>query len=336
MHRKEDGFMNNRAFWGLYATHIRQLIDFKRSLGFKYVTEEIIYSIFDRFTIELGETKVGISKELSDKWCERKNNESESYWIHRSACLARLSSYLCKIGIRSYIPQLPKHRSIYVPFVFSKNEIGSIFAAADALRAQRKMMNSIIFVMPALIRLLYGTGLRIGEALALRNQDVNLTDNFLVVRDSKNGKQRMIPISESLSAVCRDYVHHRNALPLLKSEEDCFFISLNGSSCSSDAVYRRFQDILKIAGIPYFGNHFGPRVHDLRHTFAVTSLAQMAESGIDMYSTLPILSTFLGHQSLSATDSYVRLTAEMYPGLLKDIDKVCLNLFPEIKSYEPN
>ena len=328
--------MNNRAFWGLHAPHIRQLIDFKRSLGFKYVTEEIIYSIFDRFTIELGETKVGITKELSDKWCERKNNESESYWIHRSACLVRFSSYLCKIGIRSYIPQLPKHRSTFVPFVFSKNEMGSVFAAADALRAQRKMMNSIIFVMPALIRLLYGTGLRIGEALALRNQDVNLTDNFLVVRDSKNGKQRMIPISESLSAVCRDYVHHRNALPLLKSEEDCFFISLNGSACSVDSVYRRFQDILKMVGIPYIGNHHGPRLHDLRHTFAVTSLAQMVESNIDLYSTLPILSTYLGHQSLSATDSYVRLTAEMYPGLLKNIDMVCLNVFPELRSHETN
>ena len=328
--------MNNRAIWGIYAPYIRQLIDFKRSLGFKYVTEEIIYSLFDRVSIEFGETKVGISKELSDKWCERKNNESESYWIHRSACLARLSSYLCKIGIRSYIPQLPKHRSTFVPFVFSKNEMESVFAAADALRDKRKMMNSMIFVMPVLIRLLYGTGLRIGEALALRNLDVNLTDNFIVVRDSKNGKQRMIPISESLSAVCREYIHHRNDLPLLKSEEDCFFISLNGSSCSSDTVYRRFRDILKIAGIPFSGNHFGPRVHDLRHTFAVTSLAQMAESGIDMYSTLPILSTFLGHQSLSATDTYVRLTAEMHPGLLKNIDMVCLNLFPEIKSYEPN
>ena len=328
--------MNSRALWGIYAPFIRQLIDLKRSLGFKYVTEEIIYSIFDRFTIKLGETKVGISKELSDKWCERNSNESESYWVHRSACLSVLSSYLCKIGIRSYIPRLPKHTLTFVPYVFSKNEMESVFAAADALRAERKMMNSIVFVMPAIIRLLYGTGLRIGEALALRNQDVNLTENFLVVRDSKNGKQRMIPISESLAAVCRDYVHHRNSLPLLKSDEGHFFVSLNGSSCSSETVYRRFRDILKTAGIPFTGNHFGPRVHDLRHTFAVTSLAQMAESGIDMYSTLPILSAYLGHQSLSATDTYVRLTAEMYPGLLKDIDRVCLNVFPEIKSYEPN
>lgn len=328
--------MNNRAFWGIYAPYIRQIIDLKRSLGFKYVSEEVIYSIFDRFTIELGETKVGISKELSDKWCERRRNESESYWFHRSGCLARLSSFLCKIGIPSYIPRLPKQRSTFVPYIFSRIEMESLFAAADSLRAERKLMNSMILIMPAIIRLLYGTGLRIGEALALRNQDVNLNEKYLVVRDSKNGKQRLIPISDSLAEVCRVYVGHRESLPVLSSKEQHFFVSLNGSSCTSDAVYRRFRDILKIAGIPFTGNHFGPRLHDLRHTFAVTSLAQMAESGSDLYCSLPILSTFLGHQSFSATEVYVRLTAEMYPGLLKDIDRVCLNVFPEISSYEPN
>jgi len=285
---------------------------------------------------EFGEMNMGISKALSDKWCERKNNESETYWVKRCSCLSGLSSYLCKTGIPSYIPRLPKRRSTFIPYVFSKDEMESVFEAADALRSGRKMMNSMIFIMPAIIRLLFGTGLRIGEALALTHNDVNLTDNFLVVRDSKNGKQRIIPISESLAAVCRDYVHHRNALPVLKVDNGFFFVSLNGSPCSSDAVYRRFRDVLKIAGIPFTGNHHGPRVHDLRHTFAVTSMAQIAESGIDLYSTLPILSTFLGHQSLSATDTYVRLTAEMYPGLLKDIDRVCLNVFPEIKSYDPN
>ena len=74
----------------------------------------------------------------------------------------------------------------------------------------------------------------------------------------------------------------------------------------------------------------------LRHTFAVTSLAQMAEAGVDLYSTLPILSAYLGHKSLNSTDNYVRLTAEMFPGLLKDVDMVCLNVFPDIKNYEAN
>lgn len=327
--------MNKRLLWGIYAPYIRQLIDLKRSLGFKYFTEETIYSIFDRYTREIGETKLGISKELAEKWCERKNNESDSYRFHRCLCLSQLSSYLCRIGIRSYIPRLPRVKSSFTPYIFSKDEMAAIFNASDKLVAQRKMMNSIIFVMPALLRLLYCTGLRIGEALALRNKDINLTENFLIIRDSKNGKQRMIPISESLSAVCKDYLQHRDSLPLSKSE-DYLFVSLNGSVCSADAVYRQFQKILKIAGIPFIGNHHGPRVHDLRHTFAVTSLAQMAESGADLYTMLPVLSTFLGHQSLSATDSYVRLTAEMYPALLKDVDMICMNVFPDVKYHESN
>jgi len=286
--------------------------------------------------MEIGETQIGISKGLAEKWCERKNNESDSYKYHRGVCISQLSSYLCKIGIRSYIPRLQKCKFTFTPYIFSKDQITAIFSASDNLRAQRKMMNSIIFVMPTLLRLLYGTGLRIGEAVALRNNEINLTDNFIIIRDSKNGKQRMIPISESLSAVCRDYVQHRNSLPLLISEDDYFFVSLNGSPCSTDAVYKWFQDIIKIAGIPFIGNHHGPRLHDLRHTFAVTSLALMAETGVDLYCTLPILSTYLGHQSFSATNAYVRLTAEMFPGLLKNIDMVCLNVFPDIKSYEAN
>jgi len=75
-------------------------------------------------------------------------------------------------------------------------------------------MNSMLFVMPAMLRLLYATGLRIGEAVVLLNKDVNLKDNFLVIRDSKNGKQRMIPISESLSSVCKEYARYRDLLPL--------------------------------------------------------------------------------------------------------------------------
>jgi integrase len=177
--------MNRLSLWGIYALYIRQFIDLKRSLGFKYITEETIYSIIDRFTTEMGETKVGISKELAEKWCERKNNESDSYRFHRCLCLSQLSSYLCKIGISSYIPRLPRIKSSFTPYIFSKDEIAAIFNASDKLIAQRRMMNSIIFAMPALLRLLYGTGLRIGEALALRNKDINLTENFFILETRK-------------------------------------------------------------------------------------------------------------------------------------------------------
>jgi len=212
--------------------------------------------------------------------------------------------------------------------------MSAIFSAVDGLTLHRKMMNSMIFIMPALLRLLYSTGVRISEALDLRNKDVNMNDGYLVIKDSKNGKQRMLPFSESLTIVLKDYVNHRNRLPVPVFEEDPFFISLNGSRCSSDTVYKWFRKILRQAKIPFTGNHNGPRVHDLRHTFAVTSLARMGETGVDLYSKLPVLSTCLGHQSLNATNSYVRLTAEMFPGLLKSADLVCLNVFPDLMSYE--
>ena len=72
------------------------------------------------------------------------------------------------------------------------------------------------------------------------------------------------------------------------------------------------------------------RLHDVRHTFAVHALATMAEAGIDLYCSLPVLSTYLGHQSVKATNSYVRLTADMYPELIKKIDVICFNVFPKL------
>ena len=77
-------------------------------------------------------------------------------------------------------------------------------------------------------------------------------------------------------------------------------------------------------------------MHDLRHTFAVTALAVMAEAGIDLYASLPILSAYLGHQSLDATNYYVRLTANMYPSLIKDVDMIYLDVFPKFRNYEAN
>jgi integrase len=187
--------------------------------------------------------------------------------------------------------------------------------------------------MPALIRLLYCTGIRIGEALSIKMEDVNLDESYLRVRDSKNGKERIIPISDSMISVCKDYVKYRNQLPLGKRKSGYFFIKLDGRKCGT-TVWFWFRKCLSNAAIPYVGRWHGPRIHDLRHTFAVTSLANMAEAGIDLYASLPILSNYLGHQSLKATEHYVRLTANMYPQLIKDVDMICLDVFPKFKNYE--
>jgi integrase/recombinase XerD len=326
--------MSERHFLGIYAQHIKDFIALKRGLGFKYDTEEIIYSIFDRFTIQRGEQTLGVTRELADAWCKKNENESSSYRKHRMICLSQLSSYLCQIGIRSYIPQIPVLRTSFTPYIFSKAEITALFHASDQLRAKQKYMKTIIFSIPVLLRFLYATGVRISEALALMSRDINLDDKYFILRDSKNGKERMIPISQSLAMVCKDYVTKRSKLNICQTKNEHFFISCNGLTIKRDAVYRKFRLILERAGINYLGEHRGPRLHDLRHTFSVHSLAKMAESGMDLYCSLPILSTYLGHQSLQATNSYVRLTAEIYPELLKDVDAICLNVFPNIENYE--
>ena len=115
-----------------------------------------------------------------------------------------------------------------------------------------------------------------------------------------------------------------------------FFVSPDGTNCRQGSVYNWFRKSLVISGIPHIGDHQGPRVHDFRHTFAVHSLVQMAKSGLDLYYSLPLLSTFLGHKSLDATEQYVRLTVEMYPDLLKDEKGICAYVFPKTNTLSEN
>ncbi len=308
----------------------------KKTLGFEYETGSFMLSRIDKFADLCSETSPGITKEFANKWREKRANESEMTRYERIRCLAEFSSYLRDLGLQSYIPKLiPFPNRTFVPYIYSKSEIDAIFKACDELTFDRPYFNSHLLSIPAIIRLLYSTGIRIGEALALKNDDVNLEDKYLCITDLKNSKRRIIPISDSLTSVCKEYVKYRGQLPLGNKKSEYFFIKLNGQKCGP-GVQLWFRKCLEKAGIPYIGRKKGPRIHDLRHTFAVTSLANMADSGIDMYAALPILSNYLGHQSINSTNHYVRLTANMYPDLIKNVDMVCLDIFPKFKNYENN
>lgn len=323
-----------KSYKSIYGLHIKQFIEMKRALGYKYNRGAVILAQIDNLAAERVEISSGITKEFAEKWGKKRSNESDYYQYQRIGFLAQFSSYLCDLGVQSYIPKLPRFpQSTFIPYIYSRKEIDAIFKACDELRLRCEQLDSGLFCMPALIRLLYSTGLRIGEALAMKMEDVNLDENYLRVRDSKNGKERIIPISDSLASVCKEYVRYLDQLPLGKRKSGYFFVKLDGSKCSQ-SVWSWFRKCLNKAAIPYIGRRQGPRIHDLRHTFAVTSLANMAESGIDLYASLPILSNYLGHQSLQSTEHYVRLTANMYPNLIKDVDMICLDVFPKFRNYE--
>lgn len=268
------------------------------------------------------------SEGILSKWSERRPNESDVTWYKRVDDIRGLSIYLNGIGYPSYVPRLPRrYTTTFKPYIFTDEELQRFFEACDNM-GYKASYQSLYHVCPALFRLLYGCGLRVNEALSLKCEDVNLTDGFIIIHETKNGEERQLPLSESLKNVLVQYYTccRKNA-----DRQDYFFAKRNGQKCSSDTIYKKFREILHYAKISHGGKGHGPRVHDFRHSFSVHSLANMAEKGLDLYYCLPLLSKYLGHKSLAATDSYVRLTAEMYPKLINDVNRICAFVFPEVK-----
>lgn len=309
------------------APLIKSYVDFKRSLGYKF-QYTYVFSNFDRFLYEQEYGLLGLSEEILSKWSEQSPHESEVTRYKRICDIRNLSIYLNGIGYHSYIPKLPKkYTTTFKPYIFTEDELRHFFETCDRMEYNTSYQ-SLHHVVPALFRLLYGCGLRISEALSLKCEDINLIDGFIIIHETKNGEERQLPLSESLKNVLIQYY---NYCCINANGQEYFFKKRNGDKCSSNTIYKKFREILYRAEISHGGKGYGPRLHDVRHTFSVHSLANMAEQGLDLYYCLPLLSKFLGHKSLSATDSYVRLTAEMYPQLINDMNQICSFIFPEVQ-----
>jgi integrase len=174
--------------------------------------------------------------------------------------------------------------------------------------------------------MLYGCGLRISEALRLTDADVDLERGILTVKHAKFDQDRLIPMSETLTEVCKTY---RAAMVLAPS--DYFFPARDYSQISPLTIYNRFHEIMRKSGIPYHGKRVGPRLHDIRHAFAVHTLRQWAIDGNDIYCMLPMLSVYLGHNNISSTGRYLRLTAEVYPDITEVMSRNCGRVVPSVK-----
>lgn len=309
------------------APLIKSYVDFKRSLGYKF-QYTYVFRTLDRFLCDHAYESLSLSEEILSKWCERRLNESDVTWYKRIDDIRNLSIYLNGIGYLSYVPRLPRrYTTTFRPYIFTDEELQRFFKACDNME-HNASYQSPNHVCSALFRLLYGCGLRITEALSLKCEDVNLTDGFIIIHETKNGEERQLPLSESLKNVLVQYYDYCRSNA---NNQNYFFVKYNGEKCSSDSIYRKFRKVLYYAKISHGGKGHGPRVHDFRHSFSVHSLAKMAECGLDLYYCLPLLSKYLGHKSLAATDSYVRLTADMYPKLMNDVNKICAFIFPEVK-----
>lgn len=318
-----------KPFKSIYANLIDEYLQFKRSLGYK-MSHPTNFSLFDSFVIDHQLSTIGLSKEECDLWSKKRPNEKNTTCYSRTNDIRNFCFYMIQNSYKTCIPKYTvKSITDYIPYIFTKEELHRFFKACDSLEITAFSNTTCIY--PALFRLLLGTGIRINEALNLRMSDLNFINETLILYETKNGEERVIPFSKSLSAILQLYIHkHR----LLSDTTDYVFVKKDNSKLSNKTAYEWFRKILGLANIPHGGRKIGPSVHCFRHTFSVHSLAKMDELGLDLYYALPILSKYLGHKTLEATDKYVRMTEEMYPGIMSKMNQLCSYVFPEVMSHE--
>ena len=151
-------------------------------------------------------------------------------------------------------------------------------------------------------------------------------NTVFTIREAKTDRDRYIPLSDSVKDACISYADKI----WWEKDSDFFFLSPDKTMISPMTVYQRYRRYLEVAGISHGGKGQGPRLHDIRHTFAVHVLQKWIKEGADLTAMLPILSTYMGHKTVRATAGYLRLTAEVYPELMKRVEKSCAYVIPEV------
>ncbi|MDC3418379.1 tyrosine-type recombinase/integrase [Aquibacillus sp. 3ASR75-54] len=182
-------------------------------------------------------------------------------------------------------------------------------------------------IYPVLMRLLYSCGLRISEALSLKCQDVDLTKGILFIEKSKKGKSRIVPMSQSMTEFCRDYAKR---MSFNANSDGYFFPAPNGGKYSRHSVRSTIQNMYAKAGISKLPSGSYPRVHDIRHTQAVHALEKMQSEGMDLYYSLPILCSYLGHKDIRSTEKYLRLPYFKHDEVALSSRELVQGMIPEV------
>jgi integrase len=285
---------------------LRQYIDLRRALGYKLRKHEPRLSEF--ITCLQAKGADWITTKLAVTWA------TESSKGHKHSCFERLSfirsfaRHVSSMDARTEIPPTGTLRRPEIglrPYIYTEAEIDRLTVAARNLYSPRKLRCHTYY---CLVGLLATTGMRSGEAIRLADGDVNLAEGLITIRESKFGKSRVVPLHRTTVQALAAYMARRDAF-LKKTGAPTFFVSERCRPISSP--HKSFRDICCAAGLEKMREGVLPRMHDLRHTFAVQTLLAWYRSGADVERNLPILSTFLGHSHIENTYWYLSSTPEL-------------------------
>jgi site-specific recombinase XerD len=288
-----------------------EYVTFKQSLGMRFRTESVILHAFCRAMGDIDVTQVrsdSVQNYLAG------TGPITAFWHRKFEALSGFYRYAVSRGHTSFSPLptiLPKRPALFQPYIYTHDEYHRLVEMTQVLdQGQRCQVQPATF--RTLLLLLYATGLRISEALSLTLTDVDLSARLLTIHNTKFFKTRWVPIGPQLSTVLVAYTKARRQLPRPARNESPFFATRNGTALTRGLAERIFCLLREHAGIRRTdGGRFQPRLHDIRHTFALNRLISWYRQGADVQRLLPCLSTYLGHVDVTATQRYLTMTPEL-------------------------
>lgn len=287
---------------------IEQYISYQRSLGSTFVSDAAVLRAFGRFRgprsrianvrVQHVEVFLGEARPVTRTW------------FTKLSCLRCFFQYAMSREHITTLPLptvMPQHPPAFVPYIYTREELRRLFEVVSSSPS-----SSGVGLEPVTIRTLllvyYGSGLRLREATDLTCADVDLKGALLTIRNAKFGKTRLVPIGPQLKRVLVQYDRSR---PQGRPADAPFFTTRRGRPVRPVEFELKFRALCERAGIRRTDTREQPRIHDLRHTFAVHRLTSWYQQGADVQRLLHHLSVYLGHAELKHTQVYLSMTPEL-------------------------
>jgi len=289
---------------------LRQALDdyltMRRGLGYKLERAEKLLAQFLAYLDEVGAESVTVEHALA--WARLPAYADPSWWSQRLSVVRGFAAYLHTLDPAAEVPAaelLPWRRRRATPYLYTDAEIAALLAACASLRFPLR-----VATYRTLLGLLAVSGLRVGEAIRLDRGDLDLERGLLLVRDSKFGKSRELPLHETAVRALRTYLRRRQPLQP-GPQAEALFVSLAGTRLRYSNVNWTFLRLVRRAGLEPRSATCRPRLHDLRHSFAVRTVLDAYRADSDVQARLPLLSTYLGHVDPAATYWYLSAAPEL-------------------------
>lgn len=285
---------------------LAEYLSLRRSLGFKLRRQETLLHQFIDFFASTGAPTITVQHALT--WACQPTNVGNNWWSYRLSAVRGFTNYLRAVDHAVEVPPsdlLPWRPHRASPYLYSDEEIMALIKAAGTLSSPLR-----VTTYQTLIGLLAVTGMRVGEAINLNRQDFDVRNGTLIVRDTKFGKTRELPLHPTTTASLKRYLASRNR-GLYAGRAAALFISPMGSRLLYCNVHWTFHRLVRLAGIVPRTSHCRPRIHDLRHAFAVRTLLDAYRDGSDTQQRLTLLSTYLGHANPATTYWYLSAAPEL-------------------------